>query len=121
MDWILDELRKNNIDIDMKTLSHHINYLIKRHDWEYGHMVAFVNRDNISQVFTEINVINFGRAMAYLSIVYLLKESEEVTCAAVHLVAMPMKNIDFTAFKIEESFFHRKVLYWTCFKNEPVE
>ena len=48
MDWILDELRKNNIDIDMKTLSHHINYLIKRHDWEYAHMVAFVNRDNIS-------------------------------------------------------------------------
>ena len=105
MDWILDELRKNNIDIDMKTLSHHINYLIERHYREYGHMVAYVNRDNISQVFTETNVINFGRAMAYLSIVYLLKESEEVTREAVRLVATPLKNIDFTTFKIEESFF----------------
>ena len=106
----------------MKILSHHINYLIERHDQEYGHMVAFVNRDNISQVFTEINVINFGRAMAYLSIVYLLKESEEVTRDAVRLVATPMKNIDFTAFKIEESFFHRLKSYiGHVFKNEPVE
>ena len=46
----------------------------------------------IYQVFTEINVIDFGRAMAYLSIVYLLKESEEVTRDAVRLVATPMKN-----------------------------
>ncbi len=90
----------------MKTLSYHINYLIERHDWEYGHMVPYVNRDNIPKVFTEISIINFGRTMAYLSIVYLLKESEEVTYDAVCLVAMPMKNIDFTAFKIEESFFH---------------
>ncbi len=108
MDWILDELRKNNMEINMKTLSHHINYLIERHDLEYGHMLPYVNRDNISKVFTEINVINFGRAMAYLSIVYLsivylLKESEEVTRDAVRLVATPMKNIDFTTFKIEGS------------------
>ena len=61
----------------MKTLSYHINYLIEHHDWEYGDMVPYVNRDNIPKVFTEICVINFGRAMAYLSIVYLLKESEE--------------------------------------------
>jgi hypothetical protein len=70
-------------------------------------MLAYVNRDNISRVFTEIHVINFGRAMAYLSIVYLLKESEDVTPEAVRLVATPLKDIDFTAFKIEESFFHR--------------
>ena len=116
MDWILDELRKNNIEIDMKTLSHHINYLIKHHDQEYRH-----NCDNISKVFTEINVINFGRAMAYLSIVYLLGESEEMTRETVRLVATPLKNIDFTAFKIEESFFHRLKSYiGHVFKNEPV-
>ncbi len=103
MDWILDELRKNNVEINMKILLHHINYLIERHDLEYGHMLPYVNRDNISKVFTEINVINFGRAMAYLSLVYLLKESEEVTRDAVRLVATPMKNIDFTTFKIEGS------------------
>jgi hypothetical protein len=122
MDWILDELQKNNVEIDMKTLSYHINYLIERHNWEYGHMLSYVNRDNIPKVFTEISVINFGRAMAYLLIVYLLKESEEVTRDAVRLVATPMKNIDFTAFKIEESFFHRLKSYIEhVFKNEPVE
>ena len=84
-------------------------------------MVAYVNCDNISKVFTEINVINFGRAMAYLSIVYLLGESEEMTRETVRLVAMPLKNIDFTAFKIEESFFHRLKSYiGHVFKNEPV-
>ncbi len=93
MDWILDELRKNNIDIDMTTLLHHINYLIERHDREYGHMVPYVNCDNISQVFTETNVINFGRAMAYLSIVYLLKESEEVTRDAVRWSLWPFASV----------------------------
>ena len=41
MDWILDKLQKNNIGIDMKTLSHHINYLIKHHDQEYGHIAMY--------------------------------------------------------------------------------
>ena len=31
MEIILDELQKNNVDIDMRTLSHHVNYLLEKH------------------------------------------------------------------------------------------
>ena len=107
MDLILDELQRNNVEIDMSTLSHHINYLIERHEWAYGNMVRQVNRENISEVFSQIKVVNFGRAMAYLSIVYLMNESEEFTREAVRLVALPMKSFDFLAFKIQDDLFHR--------------
>jgi energy-converting hydrogenase Eha subunit H len=75
-----------------------------RYEQEYGHMVAYVNCDNISKVFTEINVINFGRAMAYLSIVYLLKESEEVTREGVRLVATPF-DMTFQRLRLKRVFF----------------
>ena len=45
--------------------------------------------------------------MAYLSIVYLMNESEEFTREAVRLVDLPMKSFDFLAFKIQDDLFHR--------------
>ncbi len=108
MDLILDELQRNNVEIDMSTLSHHINYLIERHKRAYGNMVRQVNRENIfREVFFQIKVVNFGHAMAYLSIVYLMNESEEFTREAVRLVDLPMKSFDFLAFKIQDDLFHR--------------
>jgi hypothetical protein len=32
MEVILDELRGNGVDIDMRTLSHHVNYLLEGHE-----------------------------------------------------------------------------------------
>ncbi len=51
MDLILDELQRNNVEIDMSTVLHHINYLIERHEWAYGNMVRQANRENISEFF----------------------------------------------------------------------
>lgn len=41
-----------------------------------------------------MNVNNFGQAMAYLALVYLMKASEGVTREAVRLVATHLKNFD---------------------------
>ena len=107
MDLILDELQKNNVDIGIKTLSYYIKYLIEQHEGAYGNMVRQVNRENISEVFYQIKVVNFGRAMAYLSLIYLMNESEEVTRKAVRLVVPPMKSFDFSSYKIEDDLFSR--------------
>lgn len=109
MDLILDELRKNDVDIDMRTLSHHINYLLREHEAMYNGMVVRINPDELSNVFVEMNVNNFGRAMAYLTLVYMMKDSEDRTRRAVRLVVAPLRSIDFSKFKIEESFFRRMV------------
>ena len=107
MELILDELQKNNVDIDMRTLSYHTSYLLKHHEMTYNEMVARVKPDELSTIFSEMNVNNFGRAMAFLTYVYVLKGSEDVTRCAVRLVAVVLKDMDLTAFKVEEDFFKR--------------
>ena len=54
-----------------------------------------------------MNVNNFGHAMAYLTMVYMLKESEDVTREAVRLGVEPLRNIDLTVFRVQESFSQR--------------
>ena len=58
-------------------------------------------------IFYEINVINFGRAMAYLTLIYLTKVSEAEIHVAVQLVAKRLRGFDFAKFKIEESIFDK--------------
>ena len=61
-------------------------------------------------VFNEINVTNYGRAMAYLTLVYLMHNSEGITRRAVRLVAVPLKSFDFSAYRIEEESIFRRMI-----------
>ena len=73
----------------------------------YNEMVARVKPDELSTIFSEMNVNNFGRAMAFLTYVNVLKGSEDVTRRAVRLVAVVLKDMNLAAFKVEESFLQR--------------
>ena len=53
------------------------------------------------EIFEEMNVNNLGRAVAFLTYVYVLKD---VTRRAVRLLATVLINMDLTAFRVEESF-----------------
>ncbi len=108
---ILNELQKNGVDIDMRTLSYYVNYLLERHEAMYNQMILNVNPNEIHVVFNMINVTNFGRAMTYLTLVYLMHASEDTTRRAVRLVAAPLKSFDLRPFWIVESFF-RRVISW---------
>ena len=61
--------------------------------------------DEISIVFAETEVNNFGRAMAYLTLVYVLDIPENAMREAVRLVATVLKDMDLSVFKVEESYF----------------
>ena len=98
MELILDELQKNIVDIDMRTLSYHTSYLVKHHEMTYNEMIARVRPDELSTIFSEMNVNNFGRAMAFLTHVYVLKRSKDVTRCVVRLVAVVLKDMDLAAF-----------------------
>ena len=39
MEPILDELQNNDVDIDMRTLSHHVNCLLERHEAVYNQII----------------------------------------------------------------------------------
>jgi hypothetical protein len=110
MEVILDELQAQGVDIDMRTLSHTINDLLKRHEPLYNQMIMNVNPDGMHVVFNEINVTNYGRAMAYLTLVYLMHNSGDITRRAVRLVAVPLKSFDFSAYRIEEESIFRRMI-----------
>ena len=107
MDVIFDELQRNNVDIDMRTLSYHITYCLEHHESTFRTMYA--SPLDLTMIFHEINVNNFGRAISYLAFVYMLRESEEITRGAVKLAATALKSFDFTEFKIEESFIGKAI------------
>ena len=94
MEVILDELQKNNVDMNKKTLSYYINDLLQQHKTLYKQFIERVKFDEISVVFAETIVNNFGRAMAFLTLVYLMKAPKDVSREAVRLVPTPFKNFD---------------------------
>ena len=81
MDTICDELKSNNIEIeiDKETLSFHINTCLREHEEIYGPAINRINRDNISailcDIYEEMNPNNFGKLIAYLTLVYKIADS----------------------------------------------
>ena len=90
MEVMVDELRKNDIYIDITTLSLHIHYILDNHGDMYNGAVNRLNSVELVNVFNEMNVNNVGRVLAYLALVYQMDIPEEntvreVTRLVVHL------------------------------------
>ena len=65
MEVILDELRRNEVDIDMRTLSYHINDCLERYEFAFRALPIPTESFDIAILFHKIEVINFGRAMVF--------------------------------------------------------
>ena len=71
MEVIQDELQKNNVRIDIETLTEHIEYILNNYKDSYSHALDRLTREELLlDVFHEMNVNSLGRAMAYLTLVY---------------------------------------------------
>ena len=92
----MDELRKNDIYIDITTLSLHIHYILDNHGDMYNEAVNRLNSAELINVFNEMNVNNAGRVVAYLALVYQVRE-------VTRLVVPTLKNIP----RVEGSFIRR--------------
>ena len=91
------------MDIDKKTLSHHINYVLGRHGKLYDEMAERLDSDGLLNVFAEMKVNSFGRATAYLTLIYLMDIPGDVKRETVRLVAPVLRNIGVT--RVEKVFF----------------
>ena len=90
MEVIQDELQKNNVRIDIETLTEHIEYILNNYKDSYTQAVDRLTREEmVLDVFHEMNVNSLGRAMAYLTLVYRTshKIKEDTVRQAVRLVA----------------------------------
>ena len=99
MELILSELQRNGVDIDMRTLSWNINEC--RGSCEC--MQSFpLDSLIMADIFNKMDVNNFGRAMSYLTLVWVLKDSrsEEEIRQAVGLVAPFLNSINMSFYRI---------------------
>ena len=109
MQVIVDELRKNNVNIDVETLSEHIQYILNNYRDCYNDSVERLTREELLlDVFHEMNVNSLGRTMAYLTLVYRLSHiiKEDTVRQAVRLAA-PLKNVG----RVEGGFI-RELCSW---------
>ena len=110
MEVIEDELKKNNVRMDIETLTEHIEYILNNYRDSYNHSLDHLTREELLlDVFHEMNVNSLGRAMAYLTLVYRTSHmiKEDTVRQAVRLVAPVIRNTG----RIEGGFI-RELCSW---------
>ena len=110
MEVIQDELQKNNVRIDIETLTEHIEYILNNYRDSYNDSVNRLTREELLlDVFHEMNVNSLGRAMSYLTLVYRMSHiiKEDTVRQAVRLAAPVIRNTG----RVEGSFI-RELCSW---------
>ena len=110
MEVIQDELQKNGVNVDIETLTEHIEYILNNYKDSYTHAVDRLTREELLlDVFHEMDVNSLGRAMAYLTLVYRVSHmmEEDTVRQAVHLAAPVIRNTG----RVEGSFI-RELCAW---------
>ena len=109
MEVIQDELQKHGVNVDIETLTEHLDYILNNYRDSFNEGAKGLNRfplnvDMFQKVFKEINVNSLGRAMAYLTLVYRMSHmmEEDTVRQAVRLVAPVIRNTG----RVEGSFIH---------------
>ena len=110
MEVIVDELKKNNVNIDIETLTEHVQYILNNYRDCYNYSVELLTREELLlDVFHEMDVNSLGRAMAYLTLVYRLSHviKEDTVRQAVRLAAPLIRNVG----RVEGGFI-RELCSW---------
>ena len=110
MEVIVDELRKNNVNMDVETLSEHIQYILNNYRDCYNDSIERLTREELLlDVFHEMNVNSLGQTMAYLTLVYRMSHiiKEDTVRQAVRLAAPLIRNVG----RVEGSFI-RELCSW---------
>ena len=95
MEVIQDELQKNNVRIDIETLTEHMGYILENYRDSYSQAIERLTREELLlDVFHEMDVNSLGRAMAYLTLVYRMSHmiKEDTVRQAVRLAAPVIRN-----------------------------
>ena len=110
MEVIQDELQKNGVNVDIETLTEHIEYILNNYRDTYTHAVERLSREELLlDVFHQMDVNSLGRAMSYLTLVYRMSHiiKEDTVRQAVRLAAPVIRNTG----RVEGSFI-RELCSW---------
>ena len=110
MEVIQDELQKNGVNVDIETLTEHIEYILNNYRDTYTHAVERLSPEELLlDVFHQMDVNSLGRAMSYLTLVYRMSHiiKEDTVRQAVRLAAPVIRNTG----RVEGSFI-RELCSW---------
>ena len=110
MEVIQDELQKNGVNVDIETLTEHIEYILNNYRDTYTHAIERLSREELLlDVFHEMDVNSLGRAMSYLTLIYRMSHiiKEDTVRQAVRLAAPVIRNTG----RVEGSFI-RELCSW---------
>ena len=110
MEVIQDELQKNGVNVDIETLTEHIEYILNNYRDTYTHAIERLSREELLlDVFHQMDVNSLGRAMSYLTLIYRMSHiiKEDTVRQAVRLAAPVIRNTG----RVEGSFI-RELCSW---------
>ena len=90
MEVIVDELQRNDINVNITIFSAYVQYILNKHEDLYNDIVTQLNSEELQNVFNEMDVINLGRALAYLALVYRMNIPEENSVREAVRLAVPI-------------------------------
>ena len=102
MDVIVDELRKNDINIDKTTLSYFINKMYYDYQNVYGSFLNKLSYEDLFMVWEKTHPETFGHVMAFLTRVHFQNLSDEQKRNVVRITVPILKNIDLSEYKREK-------------------
>ena len=110
MEVIQDELQKNGVNVDIETLTEHIEYILNNYRDTYTHAIERLSREELLlDVFHQMDVNSLGRVMSYLTLIYRMSHiiKEDTVRQAVRLAAPVIRNTG----RVEGSFI-RELCSW---------
>ncbi len=102
MDVIVDELRKNDININKTTLSYFINKLYYRYQNVYSGFLNELSYEDLFIVWEKTHPETFGHVMAFLTTVHFQNLSDKQKRNVVQITVPILKNIDLSEYRREK-------------------
>ena len=99
MDVMLDELRKNSIDIDRATLSYFVNKTYYDYQNVYSSVLGKLSYEDLFVVWEKTHPETFGHVMAFLTTVHFQTLSDEQRRNVVRITVPILKDIDLAGYR----------------------
>ena len=104
MDVMLDELRKNSIDIDRATLSYFVNKTYYDYQNVYSSVLGKLSYEDLFTVWDRTHPETFGHVMAFLTAVHFQNLTDEQKRNVVRITVPILRNTDLTEYKREREY-----------------
>ena len=114
---IMGVLRENNIELSENTFRFHLKLLLEKHGGLFESIKARIGRENVLEnlcvIYQELEPSNFGRIMAYLTLVFNVSDfcEPEIVQEAVKICVWELKQVDSASFEIKQSWMQRLIAW----------